>query len=56
MKISGIAKVYGDLIIKHIRTYASCPKALKPQIKAYLEGKGYDTNGDYVGDNADGNV
>lgn len=56
MTISGIAKVYGDLIIKKKRTYASCPKALKPQIEAYLESKGYDTNGNYTGGTADGNV
>lgn len=50
MKITGLAKVYGDLIIKKKRTYDEVPARLKDQVKAYLESKGYNTDGEYVGD------
>ena len=41
MNISAIATVYGDLIIKKLRTFDSVPGGLKDQVKEYLTEKGY---------------
>ena len=49
MEFKGIVKVYGDLIIKHKRTYKSVPSTLKDQVKKYLASQGFDTDGNYVG-------
>ena len=40
-RISGIAKVYGNLIMKGIKTLNEVPTPMRSQAKLYCEQKGY---------------